>query len=84
MHARSLSGRLKQARKTKGFSASRLDLEAGLTRGHTWQIETGRKPNIELETASKLAAALGVSLDWLVQGKGDGPALSAKRTGTDG
>lgn len=74
--ARTLSGRLKQARKSKGVSASKLDAQAGLTRGHTWQIETGRKPNIELETATKLAGALGVSLDWLVRGEGVGPVAA--------
>jgi transcriptional regulator with XRE-family HTH domain len=71
--ARTLSTRLRQARKTRGLSASRLDAQAGLTRGHTWQIEAGRKPNIEAETARKLAAALGVSIDWLVRGEGSGP-----------
>ncbi len=59
------------------MSASGLDNVAGLTRGHTWQIESGRKPRIELATASKLADALGVSLDWLVDGKGSGPARAA-------
>lgn len=76
MAVRTLQGRLRQARKTRGISASKLDAQAGLTRGHTWQIETGRKPNIELETASKLATALGVSLDWLVRGEGAGPVAA--------
>jgi transcriptional regulator with XRE-family HTH domain len=74
MSLRTLRARLQYARKLKGKSASGLDAEAKLTRGHTWQIETGRKPRIELETATKLATALGVSLDWLVSGIGDGPA----------
>jgi transcriptional regulator with XRE-family HTH domain len=73
---KTLSSRLRQARKTKGLSASSLDAVAGLTRGHTWQIETGRKPRIELETASKLASALGVSIDWLVRGEGLGPVAA--------
>lgn len=76
MGPRTLRGRLKRARQKLGVSASRLDAQAGLTRGHTWQIETGRKPNIELETASKLADALGVSLDWLVRGEGAGPVAA--------
>jgi transcriptional regulator with XRE-family HTH domain len=69
---------VRSARERTGLSASALDAKAGLTRGHTWQIETGRKPNIELETATRLADALGVSIDWLV--RGEAPA----RTGTDG
>ena len=74
MGKRTLSARLQHARSVRGFKASELDHKAGLTRGHTWQIENGRKPKIEVETAQKLAAALGVSLDWLVNGKGEGPA----------
>lgn len=71
--AKTLSKRLREARQKQGLSASGLDTKAGLTRGHTWQIETGRKPKIEVETAIKLADALGVSLEWLVRGEGAGP-----------
>lgn len=78
MSLRTLQARLRYARKLTGKSASAIDAEAGLTRCHTWQIETGRKPRIELETARKLAAALDVSLDWLVSGTGEGPKREAR------
>ena len=77
MATRTLGGRIRSARKALGLSASALDAAASLTRGHVWQIENGRKPKIELDTATKLAGALGVSLDWLVRGVGDGPSKAA-------
>lgn len=69
MQQKTLRARLRQTRKSLELSASALDAKAGLTRGHTWQIETGRKANIEIETATKLARALGVTIDWLVTGE---------------
>lgn len=76
MGSKTLSGRLRQARKAKGFSASRLDAEAKLTRGHVRQIESGAKPNPEAVTLSKLADALGCSMEWLLKGIGEGPSAS--------
>lgn len=72
----SLSTRLRFARICKGLSASALDAAAGISRGHTRQIESGRKPNPEAVTASKLARALGVDLAWLVDGTGEPPRKS--------
>lgn len=59
------------------MSARAVDGVAGLTCGHTALIESGRRPNIEAETARALADALHVSLDWLIAGRGEGPALAA-------
>lgn len=36
-------------------------------------IESGAKRDVRSKTLSKLAAALGVSLDWLVNGTGAPP-----------
>ncbi len=79
---RDIASRLRTARDNIGISARELDRRAGLTQGHTSLIETGER-SIEAGTAAKLATALGVSLDWLVLGRGDGPESHAK-TGMEG
>ncbi len=89
MTARTLSARLQVARKARQLSARGLDAKAGLAPGHVWQIEAGRKPRIEVETATRLADALGVTLEWLIRGVGEGPTRPSspppsKRTGTEG
>jgi transcriptional regulator with XRE-family HTH domain len=74
MTPKTLAARLKMARKLKGFTKSGLDARAGLTRGHTRQIEAGLKPNPEAGTASKLARALEIDLAWLIDGVGSAPS----------
>jgi len=64
----SISSRLSHARQLAGISAKALDRLAGLTPGHTSAIENGTKLEVSAATVSKLAAALGVSIDWLVDG----------------
>lgn len=79
--SKDIADRLKLARSRLGISARELDRRAGLTQGHTSLIETGER-SIEAATAAKLATALGVSLDWLVMGRGVGPDTPSK-TGTE-
>ena len=65
------SGRLRSLRvAAQDLSASELDELAGLRRGHVSAIELGRRANVEVRTANKLAAVLGVSMDWLINGVG--------------
>jgi transcriptional regulator with XRE-family HTH domain len=77
-----IAKRLRLARESVGISARECDRRAGLTEGHTSLVETGTR-GIEAPTAAKLAVALGVSLDWLVLGRGAGPSRPSK-TGTEG
>lgn len=37
-------------------------------------IETGRRTNIERDTARALAKALGCTVGWLLEGEGEPPA----------
>jgi transcriptional regulator with XRE-family HTH domain len=55
------------------LSARELDRIAGLHQGHTWAIESGERDNIERDTARKLAAALGVTVGWLLENEGARP-----------
>jgi transcriptional regulator with XRE-family HTH domain len=72
-----LAQRLRRARKAAGLSARRLDALAGLTPCHTSLIESGLRENPKATTVAALAKALGVSLDWLVSGRGPPPTRTA-------
>lgn len=67
----------------EGLSTKELDRLAGITPGHTWWIESkgadGSKKGIETGTADKLAAALGISLEYLI--RGEGPEPTAEEVG---
>lgn len=69
-----LAARVKHVR---GFvpDMSRRELSriAGLSPSMVGMIERGAKTVLESDTAESLAAALGVSLDWLLGGRGMGP-----------
>lgn len=78
-----LAVRLREARERVGLSARALDEKAAITPGHTTLIESGRRESPAVETIRKLAAALGVSIDWLVTGeeRGSGPIADPDDTG---
>lgn len=67
------------SRKLGGVSAYKLDQLSELTPGHTAAIERGKRPNLEVRTAQRIARALGVSLDWLVSGLGERPSEAQVR-----
>lgn len=64
-----LRQRLKKARKEQGLSARSLSLKAGLSPNVVQMLEEGdRTPGVD--TAERLAIALGVSKSWLIFGEG--------------
>ena len=76
---KTLSGRLRWARKAAGISISQLDHLVGLTPGHVRQIETGTLKDIRVSTANRLSKALGISIEWLVTGDGTAPSAGEIR-----
>lgn len=59
---------LKKLRESRGMSQADLAEQLGVTRGLIAQYETGAKsPNVNL--ASKIASALGVTIDTMMQRK---------------
>ena len=76
-HIESLPQRLTRAREAAGLNRSALALRAGLNPSHVRLIEEGEREDPSGTTLAKLAEVLGVSLDWLVRGIGDGPAAPA-------
>ena len=77
-----LGTRLSYARMLLGISAKKLDVLAGITVGHTAMIESGHvSENLKVATATKLAKALGTTLEWLVSGTGQGPKAKDEERG---
>lgn len=72
---KTLADRLRWARESRGWSMRQCDRVAGLAVGHTSMVETGRRTDPSVRTVASLAHALGVSLDWLVDGTGPTPKL---------
>lgn len=61
---------LKNLREMKGLSQAELADDLGVTRALIAQYETGAKaPNVNL--AAKIAKALGVTIDAMMQKKGE-------------
>ena len=58
---------MKLKREKKGLSQSAAAELAGLSRQRWNDIESGRKPNIELDTLDRIAAALGVKAKDLLK-----------------
>lgn len=76
-----VGARVLQAREAGGFTVAARFAEKIGVRPHTlWRYEVGHiMPGPE--KLLKIAALCGVSIEWLLTGQGDPPAV---RTGTDG
>jgi transcriptional regulator with XRE-family HTH domain len=71
------SERLAEAMDARGLSGGELGRRAGFTAQYVNSLRSGeRGARIPLDTARKLAAALGVSVDWLMEGIGPRERLS--------
>ena len=67
-----LAARLRRARALSGLSARELSKVAGLSASYVSLVEAERS-KLGAETASKLARALGVTMEWLIDGTGEEP-----------
>lgn len=75
-----LPERIKIARERKGWTANRLGVEAGLSQGMIYRLESGEraKRGGSTDTLAKVARALGVRMQWLVDGSGSMEETSAE------
>lgn len=64
--------RVRRVRELSGLTARSLSMLAGLSPGLISLIENGVR-SLGGDSATKLAIAVGVSLDWLLLGIGDEP-----------
>ncbi len=74
-----ISARLGRLCEQAGVSHESVSLSAGLASGHLGLIVSGRVKRPSAEVLAKVADVLGVSLDWLVLGKGEEPDAAAVR-----
>ena len=65
-----ISARIRSERKEKGWSQTELAKHAGLTTNTIYRIETGQI-NLATQTATNIASALDVGIDWLMRGNKD-------------
>lgn len=69
--------RLDEAMRARGLSGGELARRAGFTSQYVNSLRAGdRGGRLPLETARKIAHALGVSVDWLTKGEGPRERLS--------
>jgi transcriptional regulator with XRE-family HTH domain len=73
-----IGDRLKTARKRLGWTREELAFHSGVSWSAIAQAESGRRRNLRPRTLSLLSAALGVSIDYLVDG-GATPVMLAHR-----
>lgn len=65
----SFAERLEKARKEKGFTQKAISDQIGITDAYMSQMSTGKRMPSD-RTAKDLAEALGVNVQWLVEGTG--------------
>lgn len=65
----SFAERLEEARKEKGFTQKAISDQIGITDAYMSQMSTGKRMPSD-RTAKDLAEALGVNVQWLVEGTG--------------
>jgi transcriptional regulator with XRE-family HTH domain len=58
--------RLRRFRESKGLSQRALSQKAGVTQPTIAYLESGRRASVSLESARRIADALGISIDRLV------------------
>lgn len=80
-----LYDRITELCKAKGVSGSRMCLDLGLSKSTLSDIKSGRKKGISTTTAQKMAAYLGVSVDYLLgeEEKENVPTETGARAVTD-
>jgi transcriptional regulator with XRE-family HTH domain len=70
-----IAGRVRAARERLGWSREALAFNAGVSWSAIAQVESGRRTNLRPSTLVALSRALGVSIDYLVDGGGARPRM---------
>lgn len=70
-----IARRIGELRADRQLSLQTVAERAGLSKSHVWELEQGRATNPTIETAVRLAACFGVSLDYLTGLSAEVPCL---------
>lgn len=70
-----LGDKIRRLRKEKGLTLEELGKEAGSSKSYIWELENRDPPRPSAEKLQRIAAALGVTVDYLIdQGQPDLPS----------
>ena len=58
----------------KGISGAKMSSDLGMSRSFMTELRKGRAKSIKLDTAQRIAAYFGVSVNYLLEGTGEAPA----------
>ncbi len=68
-----IGSRIRVARELAGISQRELARLAKIAAPHPSFLESGRKRDARASTLAAIAGALGVTMDWMINGTGDPP-----------
>ena len=68
-----LGNKIRDLRKEKGFTLERLANETESSKSYIWELENKNPPRPSAEKISKIAAALGVTSDYLMNSSESSP-----------
>jgi transcriptional regulator with XRE-family HTH domain len=77
-----IGGRLRAARRARGLTQMQVVAATGIEQATISKYEQGEIDEPSAPKIAVLARALGVSMEWIVTGEGEGPVPVAA-TGTD-
>ena len=72
-----MGAKIKKLRKEKRMTLEGLAKESGSSKSYIWELENENPPRPSAEKISAIAAALGVTMDYLIDTKGDIDEASA-------
>lgn len=67
--ATALGDKIRTLRKEKGYTLEKLAELTGSSKSYIWELENKRPPRPSAEKISRIAAALGVTIDYLIDEK---------------
>jgi transcriptional regulator with XRE-family HTH domain len=62
--------RIKFLRERRKLSQTQLATKAGISRNHLWRIEKGDRPKVGADVLARIASALGVAVEDLLEDQG--------------
>lgn len=78
-----VGSRIRMARRVAGLLQEQLAEKAGIDQATVSRWEHRDEVPDRAGSLLAIARALGVSVDWLLTGEGQGPAIDVASTGTD-
>ena len=78
-----MANRIRKCREWVGLDAYALSRLIGKAPSYIGLLESGRRHHPRADTLELIASVLGVSIDWLVSGRGRGPSSASVRAAVE-